>query len=102
MYKSLSAALVAAFTAYLYFYFDLAPYQDYFSKPNATSPLPDSTYNVSEMAVASVSRSVVQKVLSIETPEVRPILSCLAVFTNAIYLIGRWCTCSPVYWWHEA
>ena len=73
MYKSLSVALLTALTAYLYFYLELdfTSYKGYFSTPDIASPLPASTYNVSEMAVASISRSVVQKVLSIETPEVR-------------------------------
>ncbi len=73
MYKSLAAALLAALTAYLYFSLELdfTAYNAYFSKPDTASPLPASTYNISDMAVASISRSVVQKVLSIETPEVR-------------------------------
>lgn len=92
MYKSLSAALLAALTAYLYFYLELdfTSYTGYFSRPNIASPLPASTYNVSEMAVASISRSVVQKVLSIETPEVRRAIQLsLHIYANVVHFRVR-------------
>ena len=72
MYKALCAAALAAIVSYCCLHFSPALYQNYLFAGNITSStIRDSTYNISEMALASVSRSVVKKVLSVETPEVR-------------------------------
>lgn len=68
MYKALCAAIVAALISYLYLPSNL--YEGYFTRSNTITLVPDSVNNISAMALASVSRSVVKKVLSVETPEV--------------------------------
>ena len=76
MYKGLSLAILAALISYSYLLlFPTASLQQLTSAlSNATSSLvwkPTYNYNATEMALSSVSRRVVQKVLSVETPEVR-------------------------------
>ncbi|KAJ3554884.1 hypothetical protein NM688_g2879 [Phlebia brevispora] len=67
MYKALCVAALAAVFAYFY---TPTLYQNYFAPEELNTPsILDSAYNASEMAMASISRTVVQKVLSVETPE---------------------------------
>lgn len=103
MYKALSVAAVAALISYCYLHISPSLYQAYVSKQNSARPTPsNSTQNITEMALASMSRSVIQKVLSVETPEVR---ACLAVSTTRFLTrsptTGCWCTRSAVHWKHE-
>ena len=87
MYKGLSLAILAALISYCYL--QLSPldlYHGFLHPLNATSSTVEKSsnnaYNVSEMAMASVSRSVVKKVLSVETPEVR------ALFCDFLQVTG--------------
>lgn len=64
MYKTLFTAAIAVIFAYCYLHLS----QGYLNTSSTTTLVSNSVYNISDMT--SVSRSVVQKVLSVETPEV--------------------------------
>ncbi len=71
MYKGLFAAVLAAtFAYYLYSFPDFRLSLSYPTHSN-TSSISQTIPPAEKMALASISRSVVQKVLAVETPEVR-------------------------------
>ena len=93
MYKAAAfAAAVAAALAY-FFYLSPQPIFDYYSHLNITTH--------TEMALQSVSRQVVKKVLSVETEEVNVNANRVRGIVN-LRGIGCRSTCSKVDWQHEA
>jgi hypothetical protein len=74
MYKSLLVATAAAVLAYLCNFYPHLLALDYLKLSQATLSL-NPTLNISSMAVASVSRRVVNKVFAVETPEVNLLMN---------------------------